>query len=205
MILLLASVLALLAGPALYRAARRGIRLAALDWSIVVVVTVLVVAELVRDVRDENGWVTIGLAGLGLLAPTAVESLLHRIRFHRIETTAHWLTLLAALTGLAVHGTVDGTVLASGDAADLTLRLAIVVHRIPVGLAVWWLLRPPLGPGWAWVALALLAGSTAGGFVAGPTVLATLSSGVGEGFQAVVAGSLLHVVLFRTHTDLHTH
>jgi uncharacterized membrane protein YraQ (UPF0718 family) len=79
------------------------------------------------------------------------------------------------------------------------LPLAVILHRFPVGLTIWWLLRPanPL-----WVPLAVLVGlavSTAVGFFWGGEVTTNLSGQGVAWFQALVAGSLLHVVLHRPH------
>ena len=75
----------------------------------------------------------------------------------------------------------------------------MVLHRVPVGLTIWLLLRPGRGALVAPGTLGLVAGATVIGFLAGDGLLAGVSHRALAGFQALVAGTLLHVVLHRPH------
>ncbi|MGH8445790.1 MAG: hypothetical protein ACREVL_11015, partial [Solimonas sp.] len=110
--------------------------------------------------------------------------------------------LALAMVGLIVHSLGDGIALSSGEGhASLALPLAVAVHSVPVGLMVWWLLFPVFG---RWPPLLAIAGMCAGtvaGFVFGPTLGVALGSTGWAWFQALVAGSILHVVFGRPHLD----
>ena len=91
----------------------------------------------------------------------------------------------------------DGIALALGKGehgSEPPLPLAIVLHRIPIGLSVWWLLRR-VGTVWSVIGLCLIAIATAVGYGVSAQVFAH-AGGAGMGvFQSVVAGALLHVVV----------
>jgi zinc transporter ZupT len=71
----------------------------------------------------------------------------------------------------------------------------VVLHNLPVGIAVWFLLAPAFGARLALAVFAVMVGGTVTGFVAGPEMLAVLEAPAVAGFQALLAGSILHVVL----------
>jgi hypothetical protein len=111
------------------------------------------------------------------------------------------LAIAFVLAGLAVHAFLDGTVLVEhGDhgshgAVEGLLGLGVVLHRLPVGLAIVWLVQPRYGLRGSLVVAAVLMGFSTLGYAVGEAMLAGLA---GQGmalFQAFVAGSLLHVVL----------
>ena len=56
------------------------------------------------------------------------------------------------MAGLALHGMLDGVALA--NAHGHATPLAVVLHRLPEGLTLWWLLRPTYGPRWTAAAIA---------------------------------------------------
>ena len=206
MLTLLASIAALLAGPILWHMVGDvpGLR-RALDWLVIGSVTALVVLAILPDAVEAGSPAVIIVAALGLLLPSTIEYFLHRSDRHRIENWAHMLTLSLSLAGLAIHATVEGAVLgraSDGTAASALIPLAVVIHRVPVGLTVWWLLRP-LG---RFVALAALAGvvtGTVAGYMVGSPVVNAMSGSQIVVFQAFVAGMLLHVVFFRQHAEPH--
>ena len=55
--------------------------------------------------------------------------------------------LLLALVGIGLHGFTDGLALGHGHehAGEYMLPWAVILHRLPVGLMVWFLLRPVYG------------------------------------------------------------
>ena len=75
------------------------------------------------------------------------------------------------------------------------LALGVILHRIPVGMAIWWTLRPQVGSVIAVGALTLIALSTAAGYIFGEPIFDLLHTGGIAYFQAFVAGTLLHVIV----------
>ena len=76
------------------------------------------------------------------------------------------------------------------------LALGVILHRIPVGMAIWWTLRPVMGSAVALGALGLIALATSAAYLFGEPVIHLMQSGAVASFQAFVAGSLLHVIVF---------
>lgn len=195
MIAFAASLLALAVGPLIYsRAQREGSLARGLDGFVFVAITGLVLLEVLPDVVAHGGWWVLLLVALGVWGPSWLERF-----FARTAHRTHMATVLLSAVGLVVHTVFDGAALHAPDAHPL--GLAIVIHRVPVSLAVWWLLRPVWGP---WVpSLMLLA--MAAGTVAGYSLGAGLqepAAAVGfAALQAFVAGSILHVVFNRPHLD----
>lgn len=205
MVSLLIGQLALGVGPVIYIWLRPRPRLKrVLDTVVVLSITALVGFEIAPEAIAETGILAVAALAIGAVLPTLLEHLLHRTDAHVLENWTHRMTLAAAIAGLALHGTLDGAGLASADVASSgarTLAIAIIVHRLPVGLSIWWLLRPKFGSGIALVTLGGLVVTTFLGYFAGADLLTSLSSGAISGFQALVAGSLLHVIFFRRHLE----
>ena len=84
--------------------------------------------------------------------------------------------------GLAAHG---GELLAA----------AVVLHRLPVGIAIWRVVRPRYGPGAALWVLAIIIGATSVGTFGAGVARPLLTGPPLAIFQAFVAGALLHVLL----------
>ncbi|MCC5794291.1 MAG: hypothetical protein JJT85_06080 [Chromatiales bacterium] len=214
--LLVAAILALLAGPLLFRLARhRAGPMAFLDGLTLVTIVGLSVFSILPEaiaIAGPSAWV---LAGLGLLFPTAVERLF-TAAVHRI----HMAVLVLAITGLALHAVIDGLILLGGEAghshshshghshghglgAGEHLALSVVLHNLPKGLALWYLLAPAFGTPRALGVLLLLSAATLSGYLAGDGLLAALDAPALAWFQAFVAGSILHVVLHGAGAHAH--
>ncbi len=198
LVFLIASLLALAAAPLLHRLALRSARtLAVLDGFVFVAIGGLVLGHVLPHAIEAGGLGVLLVAVLGLFGPGLLErSLEARGR------QAHALALLLATLGLLFHGLVDGFALASADGAtrsDVILPLAVLLHRVPEALTIWWLLRPAHGVAIASGALALVGACTLVGYHAGDALFgATVPAWLGW-FQALVAGSLLHVMIHRSH------
>lgn len=197
MALLITSLLALAVGPLLHRVADRArASLLLLDGFVMAAITGLVVVHIIPHAMEAAGIAALGVALLGFLGPQLVEHLLKSG-----ASKAHMVTLTLALLGLVVHTFFDGAAIAAPLEADRgrvsLLALAVVLHRLPIGVTVWWLLRSSVGERFALGALAVMAGSTVAGFALGDGVAGQLGSQWLALFQAAVAGSLLHVVLHR--------
>lgn len=197
MLLLLVSLAALALGPVLFRVAghasvRRAGRMA--ELLVLVAVGALVVLHILPDAVARVGWIVMLPLVLGLLGPTLTERWL-RSSAHR----AHLLVRIIVVTGLAVHAFADGLGLAvPGSHEDVALHalpLAIALHRIPVGLVIWWLVKPAYGVKLAVGVLALIAIATVAGYAAAGVVTGVVRGPLLALFQAWVAGSLLHVAV----------
>ncbi len=194
MVSLLISVVILISGPLLHVVMRqRRTALPVLDGFIFVTIGGLVLQHTVAESYQVAGWPVIPAALLGFLGPTVGEKVLHRA-----AEQVHRAALALAMVGLAFHAALDGVALARPEAGVGALALAVILHRIPVSLTIWILLRPPYGVLAAAGALGVVAAATAAGFYAGRPLIGD-GHGVGVGlFQALVAGSLLHVVVHRS-------
>ncbi len=188
---LLASIAALFLGPGLYAATRTRASAAALDAFALVGVIGLVLAHVLPQSFELAGWWIVpaalaGLFGPGLLCGTRLLA----------GSASGRITMPLALFGIALHAMLDGGALAGGDSEDgRPLAVAVVLHRLPVGLAIWWLARPLYGLRAAGILLGSIAVFTVIGFHFGASLLASAPQMPLALVQAVVAGSLLHVVL----------
>ncbi|MEY3012345.1 MAG: hypothetical protein RIT45_1080, partial [Pseudomonadota bacterium] len=141
---LLAGLLALLVGPLLLRWSRRGRLLHAVDGFVVVAITGLVVIEVLPHAFDVAGGWAVAVAFLGLLLPARLEGVLERASRGAAAESVHTAALGLGVLGLGLHAAMDGAALHQG-AYEGSLATAVVVHRLPVGLAVWWLIKPAHG------------------------------------------------------------
>lgn len=198
MILLATSIGSLLVGPALYvMARRRDVMLSLMDGFIFVTITGLVLLYILPDTFANGGWPTLIFAITGLFGPTFLESF-----SRKAARKTHLAALILGLAGLALHALVDGTALSptlTSSANGVLLPFAVIIHRFPVGLTIWWLLRPSFGTRAALSVLGLVALATVVGFSLGSFLTEGLSSSGMAWFQAFVAGSLLHVVFHQPH------
>lgn len=171
--------------------------MAALDGFVFVAITGLVVVHIVPESVELAGWIAVAAVALGAWLPTLIE---HRLR--SLASKVHTITLVLGLLAIAVHAFTDGLALATnpdGHGESHMLPTAVLVHRLPVGLTVWFLLRPLYGLRVAVAVLLMMAAATSAGFFSGTAMIATLETRFWGLFQAVVAGSLLHVVLHRSY------
>ena len=207
LVTLVASLVALLFGPFAYAWLNRQRRLSAvLDGFVFVSIAGIVLLEALPEAVAHGGVLAWLALAIGMFGPTLAESLLH----HAARET-HLLTLLLGGFGLILHATVDGAALSEPAHAGPGLALAVVLHRIPVGLAIWWLLRPTFGLRTAWLTLVLMLVGTAAGFSMGGEIAAHGTTPALAIFQAFIAGSILHVVFNKPHlgdryaVDSHDH
>ena len=195
--MLVASVAALALGPLIYWLATRAERLfALLDGFIVVAVLGLALLEIIPLGVGLAGWPALIAVGAGLLLPNLLE---RRLDSERARRAAAWL----ALIGMVFHAGADGLALAGSHVHSHShaMEWAVILHRIPVGLAVWWMLTTPRESGGglhgqraALAMLALLAFATVIGFVLGSTSAVLERAAIFGVFEAFVGGLLLHVV-----------
>ena len=203
---LLLALAATVAGAVLYRLLHDHPKLTrAFDLTMYVAVPLLIGWQVFGHVVEHYGWdltrilLLLGVMALGFGLPILIEHLYNQTRFG-----VELLSVLAGFTGLAIHAVLEGVSL-KGEA--LSIVGAIALHRIMVGLMIWWILFPRYGRLPAILGIcSLLAATTVGFFLGSSLPEAALSGTNGELFQAFVAGSLMHVVLHENyHGSPHDH
>ncbi len=195
---LFAAIGALLLGPLLLQLARFGPRVAAfLDGFTFISIAGLFCFSVFPAALAAGGSAAWAFAALGLVFPVAAERL-----FRRTAARAHLAILGLGVAGLAAHAVLDGIALMGAGLVESDhghagedLAVAVVLHNLPKGLAIWYLLQPAFGTRVAVLAFAALVAATAGGFLGGPAVVAALAGPAMAWFQAFIVGSILHVVM----------
>lgn len=199
MVFLIAALAAPAVGGLLYRwLHRRPAAARVVDGFVYLAVPALVAWQIVPHAWEDRSVVPLLALALGILVPTLFEKA-SRALAHQADDMA----IVVGLSGLVLHALLEGAAFAPDPSAvETPFALAVVLHRIPVGLVVWWLLRPRHGLGLAATGVAAVILATLGGFALG----AELPAGdhpVGIAlYQAFVSGSLLHVVF---HQGRHDH
>lgn len=150
-----------------------------------------------------GGWAAGVAAGIGLVLPFAAE----RSGWRALRST-HSVVILVGMVGLAVHSLIDGVALSgagypSQSGLHSTLGLAVLLHNLPVGVVIWWIVRPAYGVMWAGAALAFTAAATGLGYGLSESLLGFLDGPSRAGFEALVGGSLLHVLVHRHAPEDH--
>ena len=192
MTLLVLSLLALAIAPMIYRVADRAVMaLAALDGFVMVSIAGLATVHIIPHAVQHGGFWVIAIAALGFLGPGWAEHALHRS-----ADRVHSATLVLAVLGLLLHGFFDGVGLAAPLEHESTLRIAVLLHRLPVAITLWWLLKPK-DERLATSVLCGLAVMTVAGFLTADALEPVLDSSWLAYVQALIAGSVLHVVVHR--------
>ena len=197
---LIAAVLALAAGPVLAGCTghRRGFT-PVLDGLVMAAIPGLIFLEFVPSAIGDGEWSVLLALAVGFALPIAVE----RTTRHAGGRTHGW-ALLAGLAGFAVHAALEGAALATfSNDTPVSLPLAAVLHRLPIGMAVWWLFAREMDHRAAMVALAALMFATVFGYALGGEAASTAAGSMGVRlFQAAVGGSLVHVAVHQRKTAL---
>jgi uncharacterized membrane protein YraQ (UPF0718 family) len=210
MSLLILSIVALGFGPGIVAlAGARSWVLALVDGFVIVTIGGIALIHILPHALLSCGvWAFVGAAA-GLFGPMLLEQKNHAHHHdaHGGDAAKHGPAMALALLGIAMHAFLDGSAFAEHDDAHALggahahgsaelLGLAVVLHRIPEGLAIWWLVRPRRsGSKTAIFALGLVAVATVVGSRFGETLVHGTRASVFSFVQAVVAGSLLHVVI----------
>jgi uncharacterized membrane protein YraQ (UPF0718 family) len=193
--MLAASIAALFVGPVIHRLAdRAGRAYSLLDGFVVVAVLGLALLEIVPLGVELAGWPALVAVTAGVLLPNLAER-----RFG--GTSTHRAAAWAALVGMAFHAFTDGLALIGTHVHGNShaLEWAVILHRVPVGLAVWWMLTSPgqaehSGQRRGLVALCTIAGATLLGYVLGGATTVLEDSSLVGVLEAFVGGLLVHVV-----------
>lgn len=218
--LLLISILALGLGPLVVKVASRArAATVVLDAFVLVVVGGLVFLHVLPPSLATGGWWAVGAGVLGCVIPLLAE------RGMRPAGGTRGLTVTLALTGLGVHAMIDGLGLAGvefgghealgahghdhvhapGEVHDhshdhahgggLAVAWAIIAHRVPVGIGIWWIVGRTLGRRIAVLTMLVVAVGTVLGWGLGARIVTDASEQAASIFQSLLAGSLLHVLL----------
>ena len=187
-----------------------------LDGFVFITIAGIVCVFIVPQAIDAGGPVAIVFAILGLGFPVAVERI-----FDAALHKAHVFILILAALGLIVHATLDGIALLPlgptdieyltpsgglfGSLFDNQLALGVILHRLPVGMAIWWSVRTSFGVPVALATFAAISLATSVAYLQGHQVVELAAAPSLAYFQAFVSGSLVHVVAFGVSHDHHGH
>jgi uncharacterized protein len=198
---MLASFVVLFLGP-LVNAAFKGSHFVRdiIDGFTLVVIVLLVAMHILPHTVHDIGFWAIGMALIGLFLPSVFERL-----YKKSAYKVHRITLFIVLSGLCIHAFIDGIALIdpntihSMDSAHTQsmLPFAVILHRLPVGLAIWALVTPMYGSKRTILILLLMCIATVAGVSSGTYLLAVLNHEPFGFFEALVAGSLLHIMFHR--------
>ena len=188
---LLASILALGLGPLIYSRFRGAWAATAIDAFALVGVGGLVFVHILPQVFTQAGWIVFPAALVGFFGP----GFLCGSKLFAGQQTRRIVTPLAVF-GIIVHALLDGLALTHQASHEETraLSAAVIVHRIPIGLGLWWLAAPLYGRRAALGLLSAIALFSALGFFFGEALIEGASSTGVALFQALIAGSLIHVI-----------
>lgn len=183
------STLALLAGPFIYALGRRNATAEhLLDAVVILTVAWIIAFHIVPEVVAIGGILAVGMIAAGMAFPFALRRI-----FHLASNTAHIALLVLAAAALALHAIIDGIALL--PATGNSLSVAVILHRLPIGMAIWWTFRPALGQTAAIIAFAIIIVATASAYFLGGPVVDVLENRTLVLFQAFVSGSLIDLVI----------
>jgi len=197
--LLVASLVLLATGPLVARlASTRPALLTFIDGFVLVSIGGLVLLDVVPHALDRADVIALAFMVAGFALPSLAERLLS---FGVRQT--HLAVMVLAMLGVAMHALLDGSALAQSVALGATgdrqlLGYGVVLHQLPVSLMVWWVLsdRARVVP---WLVLAFMGSMTVLGYVVEPALFAELPARATVLFEALVGGSLLHVIAHPAH------
>ncbi|MBI2377203.1 MAG: hypothetical protein HYV07_24600 [Deltaproteobacteria bacterium] len=177
--LLGSAIAALAVGPLFLARLKHARLLAAVDGFVLGSIGSLVLARVLPDALARGGSSAVLAAVVGMALPLLADS---RSR------AAERGTLFFAVVALTAHAALDGAALTS--VSDPGLAVSVVLHRVPSGLFVFWMIKPRR---LALLVLGLDALATTTGFYVGERI-EVLHGPWSSLLSALVAGSLLHVV-----------
>ena len=135
----------------------------------------------------------------GYFAPVLVER-----SVHNAARLAHVATLAVAAIGLGLHSVLDGAGLAGAESQlDSVLPIVIIMHRLTVGMVLWFILEPAFGKRVAFAILAFVALGTVVGYALVIQAGQMVESAVTYYLQAVILGTVIHGLIHRNHLAGH--
>lgn len=203
---LLLSVLALLLGPCIYALGRRQpTARQILDGFIFITVAGIACVYIIPEALMSGGKLAIAFLLFGLVFPIIAEK-----SFSNSAHKAHVFVVMLAALGLVIHATLDGIALLPQFSDQTSTReslfgnqlaVSVILHRIPVGMAIWWSVRTSFGNSAALGAFGLIVATTAAAYFFGAPIIEIAETRSLAYFQAFVAGSLVHIVAFGASHD----
>ncbi len=199
MLYLGAALVAPVMGVALYHVLHsRAAAVRIVDGFVYVAVPALVLWQILPYAWTEQSLLPLLIVGSGALIPTIIERVSNALASQTDD-----FAILLVLSGLILHAVLEGIAFApASDVLGGPFVAAVILHRIPIGLVIWWLISPRHGELAATAALVSIPIATALGYAAGIELLGEWQSQGLELYQAFVAGSLIHVVF---HQGRHDH
>lgn len=163
-----------------------------IDGFVLITVLGLIILTLLPEALQHGGLLGLGIAFFGFVLPWASEFL-----FHKTEEITHRIVMLVATLALIIHAASDGALLAfARDSVHGSfVATGILLHRIGVAIAVWWLLRPILTTIGGFAVLAAMAAMTMVAYFMVLFAGEWYDVPLAGYWQAFAAGSLLHVVM----------
>jgi hypothetical protein len=184
------STVALLLGPIIYAAARDSAVLRpALNALVLITIAYIIGVHIIPEAIRHGGKLAVLVIVLGIAFPILLERL-----FRQATDAAHLVVVGIAGFGLLIHAIVDGVALLPESGKGLAY--AVILHRLPVGMALWWAIKPNFGQTVTLIVFALVVLATASGYFVGESIVAMADIRMLAMLQAFVSGSLIHVVLF---------
>jgi len=175
-----------------------------LDSFCLITISGFALLHLLPESAEQAGWMVLPMAMLGFILPSIAERTLHHGHPGMRKTV-----ICLAILGIAAHAMLDGWFLHLGGHAhaghdhaghdhshthELT-AWAVILHRIPEGLGIWWIVPRTLGLMPAVLVTAASISATLVGYFLGDTLLTADSRDALAMLQSLLVGSLLHVVL----------
>jgi hypothetical protein len=184
------SIVALLLGPLIYGLSQRNrVARQVLDGFIFITIAGIICVNIIPEALAVGGTLAVIFLVAGIAFPVIME---HGFRGALHE--AHVVVLILAALGLIIHAIIDGIALLPAQGSDLAH--AVILHRLPVGMAIWWSLRPSLGTSVAVAAIVTISLATALSYLLGAPVVELAEAKSLALVQAFVSGSLIHIVAF---------
>ncbi|GAA4355375.1 hypothetical protein [Kangiella marina] len=197
--LLFLSVLALLVGPITLKVIGHNRRMDDFLFPFVLVsVGSLLILDVLPVLWGNIGYALLPLLLLGFFGPALAE-----ITFRRFAHKTHSIALFLGILGLMTHSAIDGAAVVT-VAGNEMLPYAVILHRLVVGLSLWWIVNPLWGTRKSTLVFALMVITTVVGFYIGEKQLFGLHNIFIDYFQAIVSGTLLHVIIHRPHSHEHS-
>ena len=204
MLALATSLFALALGPALYQLLVNRYQLGRMVLLVLGLVVAILVVFIITHTVEDGGWIALVFALVGFLLPLAAERALHSG-----DLNIHRATMVLGIIGLVVHSISDGVALTTGhfDHAShgVALQSAVLLHRLPMGLAIWWLASDQFGNRVALASLLVMGLATIVGYFGGDALMGHAGETGRAWFIAFAAGSLLHLATHRLGGHGHHH
>ncbi|HLD45796.1 MAG TPA: ZIP family metal transporter, partial [bacterium] len=199
--LMFASIAALFLGPlinAMFRG-QRFVRDTIEGFTLVMIILLVAMYILPHTVHDVGFWAVVMLL-IGMFLPSVFEKTYVRLASH-----VHYATIFVVMLGFATHAFLDGVALVTpssicsidAEHSVSMLPIAVLLHRLPEGLAIWTLIRPWYGNRRAILMLLISAISTVAGVTSGSLLISHIPHEPFGFFEALIAGLLLHILFHR--------